>query len=190
MVKPTSQVINELMAASLIQTTSIFKLAATVDSLKLSEIICSTLNNEQRRALIQFLHDCDINYQELDDKEIIEMALKEIDKKYDFFYLSMRYGDGEGVHLDEFDVFNDTLYESSKKMIKIIEPRMNFSNAECTEMRIEMALKLIGELNKLENLFGPNARFKFRDRMFKNQHQAPLPEFVVEEIARNSSGHT
>jgi hypothetical protein len=189
MVKPTSQVINELMAASLIQTTSIFKLAATVDSLKLTIIIGSTLDNEQRRALIQFLHDCDINHQELGDKEIIEMALKEIDTKYDFFYLSLRYGD-EGVDLDEFDVFNDTIYNSSKQVIKMIEPRVNFSNAECTDLRIETALKLMDELNKLENLFGEKARFEFKDRMFKNQHQAPLPEFVVEEIASNRSGHT
>ena len=190
MVKPTSQVINEFMAASLIQTTSIFKLAATVDSLKLTMIIGSTLNNEQRQALIQFLHDCDINHQELDDKEIIEMALKEIDKKYDIFYLSMRYADGEGVDLDEFDVFNDTLYKLSEQLITIIEPRMNFSNAECTELRIEMALKLIDELNKLENLFGPNARFKFNDRILKNQYRAPIPESVVEALAPYHSRHT
>jgi hypothetical protein len=114
MVKTTSQVVNEMIAASLIETSPIFQLAATVDSRKLSMIIRSTLDNEQRRALIHFLHDSDINHQELDDKEIIEMALKEIDKKYDFFYLSLRYGD-EGVDLDEFDVFNDTLFNSSKK---------------------------------------------------------------------------
>ena len=114
MIKTTSQVVNEMIATSLIETSPIFKLAATVDSLKLTMIIGSTLDNEQRRALIHFLHDSDINHQELDDKEIIEMALKEIDKKYDFFYLSLRYGDDESVPLDEFDVFNDTLYNSSK----------------------------------------------------------------------------
>jgi hypothetical protein len=57
-------------------------------------------------------------------------------------------------------------------------------------MRIEIALKLINELNKLANLFGPKAAFGFKDRMFKNQHQAPLPEFALEEIANNRSGHT
>lgn len=187
MIKEERQIVAEFIAASFVQSCPLFELAANIELVRnLKTIKSNILDDRQKRLLTTFLTSSKVQYDNLSDREIINLSCEAIDIQFDDFYSALRYGDP--IRENTFSDFNKILYEESKQYISGIEPNYRFSNAEYTEIRISAALVLINELKSIIKLLGNKGEFKFKDRMFKNQERAPLPELVVNKISSLKTG--